>query len=118
MSQSFTAKNAKTLESNKNNNITSSTTPVDLRESASIKQQQESILLELEIILSTVKQIDSNLVRSIDLLHNRIPINTDNELKQQKTSIAHTQLKELDYNELIKENTESIKSILEALDGL
>lgn len=72
---------------------------------AELEPNQEKILLELEMILTTVKQIDSNLDRSIGLLQNPI------EAGQAKTDVV-------DHNELVRKNTQIIKSILETLGEL
>lgn len=73
-----------------------------------VEETQAAILLELEIILSTVKSIDANVIKSIELLQNTtlIPANG-------ATSVA-----EADFNDLIKRTTGAINTILEQLNGL
>lgn len=58
--------------------------------------EQEKVLMELEMILTTVKQIDSNLLKSIALLDSR-------ESTQSK------------YAALVTTNTKRIQEILELL---
>lgn len=58
--------------------------------------EQEKVLMELEMILTTVKQIDSNLVRSIALLDSKEPTQSN-------------------YAALVTANSKRIEEILELL---
>lgn len=58
-----------------------------------LSPDQEAVLMELEMILTTVKQIDSNLQKSIALLDD----------------------KSIDYTEIVHTNTRRIVEILELL---
>lgn len=63
---------------------------------SSLSEDEETILQELELILMTVKQIDSAILESISVLENPAPDNAD-------------------YNQLVRRNTESIKQIISLL---
>ena len=73
---------------------------------------QEKILLELEMILSTVKQIDNNLKKSINLLNNdAFDANAPGGPKKTTEEGQH-------YNELVKSNVQKITEILHLLDTI
>ncbi|KAG2734763.1 hypothetical protein G9P44_002769 [Scheffersomyces stipitis] len=78
--------------------------PASLRTSPSISLQkhQELILLELEMIRDTVKQIDANLVKAIELLQIG-PVNSMNDSP--------------DYKQVVRRSVHSITTILKSLDG-
>lgn len=69
------------------------------------ERAQEKVLLELEMILTTVKLIDSNLIRSIELLQDPIEIG-----KSGKT-VSY------DPTELVQRNTQIIREIIETLEA-
>ncbi|KAK6455327.1 uncharacterized protein RJT20DRAFT_56301 [Scheffersomyces xylosifermentans] len=73
--------------------------------SPTVQSQQELILLELEMIRDTVKQIDENLVKSILLLRN-------SNFKSGSTSSVQ---KNEDYSNVVNSSVESITSILKML---
>lgn len=67
-----------------------------MTESGSLSKDQERIIMELEMILTTVKQIDANLRRSIDVLDSTDSTNGN-------------------YRELVVLNAGRIREILELL---
>lgn len=74
-------------------------------------KQQEAILLELKMILDTVKSIDKNLIKSIKLL--REPTSTGlRDINGNTTQV------ELNHDDLIRRNIETISDILGMLDSL
>ncbi|CUM46565.1 uncharacterized protein AC631_02019 [Debaryomyces fabryi] len=75
-----------------------------------IEKQQEAILLELKMILETVRNIDRNIVKSIELLQD--PTSTNLHKSNNNTQ------KDLNHNDLIKKNIEVISDILRMLDSL
>lgn len=75
-----------------------------------IEKQQETILLELKMILETVRNIDRNIIKSIELLQD--PASTNYHKNSKKTQI------DLNYNDLVKKNIEAISDILRMLDSL
>ncbi|ODV67819.1 hypothetical protein HYPBUDRAFT_122695 [Hyphopichia burtonii NRRL Y-1933] len=87
--------------------------------SATEQQQQEALLLELEIILSTVKQIDTNLIRSIELLQNTVSVDLEQQ-NRARARLTGTEKQQIDINfiDMIKRNTATISNILETLDSL
>ena len=76
----------------------------------SVEKQQETILLELRMILETVKDIDRNIIKSIELL--REPTSTNLHKNGHKVQI------DLNHDDLIKRNIETISDILRMLDSL
>lgn len=78
-----------------------------------LSQTQQTVILELEAILSTVRQIDSNITKSIELLEQPLPAvsgNSGSQLSQKGL--------ELNYQEMVLRNTELISGILESLKAL
>lgn len=75
-----------------------------------VEKQQETILLELKMILETVKDIDRNIIRSIELLLE--PTSTNLHKNGNKAQI------DLNHSDLIKRNIETISDILRMLDSL
>lgn len=75
-----------------------------------VEKQQEKILLELKMILETVKDIDRNIIRSIELLLE--PTSTNLHKNGNKAQI------DLNHSDLIKRNIEAISDILRMLDSL
>lgn len=74
-------------------------------------KNQERILLELEMILTTVKQIDANILKSIDLLAgDQLPIYSSTEPIDEQTQEG--------YKELVKKNVTKITDILNMLDSI
>lgn len=67
-------------------------------ESSEVSQKQERILFELETILKTCQSIDSNIVKSIELLSD--------------DSVQYP------YNHVVQDNIETLKQILQLLEGL
>lgn len=63
-----------------------------------LTQDQQAILLELEAILATVKDINFNLTRSVQLLNERSP-NTN-------------------FNEVIRQNIHTFRQIISALESV
>lgn len=78
-----------------------------------LSQDQETIILELEAILSTVKQIDSNVTKSIELLQQPFPAGRDAANKSSSQKVL-----ELNYQEVILKNTELVSGIIESLKSL
>lgn len=70
---------------------------------------QEKILLELEMILTTVKQIDANILKSINLLAGDGLYNHSANSIDRKTQEG--------YKELVKKNVSKITDILKTLDS-
>ncbi|CUM63228.1 uncharacterized protein PRCAT00000799001 [Priceomyces carsonii] len=78
-------------------------------------EQQSTILYELELILKTVKQIDKNIIDSIEVLNDRIPL----EKEQESTSNRVTETPvEYNYEEIIIKSINSIKEILKELEEI
>lgn len=75
-----------------------------------VEEEQKTILLELKMILETIKNIDKNIIKSIDLLQD--PSSTNLHRNGNKIQI------DLNHNDLIKRNTETISDILRMLDSL
>lgn len=75
-----------------------------------VEKQQEAILLELKMILETVKDIDRNISKSVELLQEPTP--TYFHKNGSKSQI------DLNHSDLIKKNTEAISDILRMLDSL
>mmetsp|Transcript_3805 Transcript_3805/g.4225 ORF Transcript_3805/g.4225 Transcript_3805/m.4225 type:complete len:96 (+) Transcript_3805:143-430(+) len=74
------------------------------------EKQQETILLELKMILETVKNIDRNIIKSIELLQDPTSVNLYKNNKQTQIDLNH--------NGLIEKNIETISDILRMLDSL
>lgn len=72
------------------------------------ESQQETILLELEMILATVKEIDKNLIKSIDLLSNGSSFH--------KNSVSEE--KPLNHVGVMKQSIDNITNILRLLDSI
>lgn len=72
---------------------------------------QETILLELEMILTTVKQIDSNILKSIELL-------AGNSTTTRSSIGSIDQTTRESYGELVRKNTAKISEILRMLDSI
>lgn len=75
-------------------------------------KQKETILLELKMILETVKNIDKNITKSIELLQDPSPVSMNAEKNGRSATI------DLNYNDLVKRNTQAITDILKMLDRL
>lgn len=81
-----------------------------LSDTEKLLETQEKVLLELEMILTTVKQIDANIIKSIHSLSG------DKEDIHSAKSI--NQEDQQSYNELVKKNATKITDILRMLDSI
>lgn len=91
-------------------------------------EQQNEILQELELILATTKQINNNLVKSIELLGLDVEIKesvmlSDSEQKRSENSIADTGTKQkspmtYSYKEMVDKNVQVLTSILQVLNAI
>ena len=91
-------------------------------------EEQNEILQELELILATTRQINNNLVKSIELLGLDVEIKesvilSDSGQKGSQNSIADTRTKPnssmtYSYKEMVDKNVQVLTSILQVLNAI
>ncbi|ODV76700.1 uncharacterized protein CANTADRAFT_58054 [Suhomyces tanzawaensis NRRL Y-17324] len=90
----------------------SSPIPTNTPEPMSIDEYQETILAELNMILTTVKQIDSNLVKSIGLLEESVDIQKNGQPNLIWINDSLT------YKEMVVRNVQALSDVLKMLDAI